>query len=57
MRVKPYIRLLRPHHWLKNLFLFAPPFFGGVILDEEVLRIALPAFFAFSFSYKFYILV
>lgn len=48
--LKPYIILLRPHHWIKNLFLFAAPFFGGVLFREDVLRSAPFAFFAFSFS-------
>lgn len=48
--LKPYIILLRPHHWIKNLFLFAAPFFGGVIFKEGFLKAAIPAFFAFSFA-------
>jgi len=44
-----YLSLLRPRHWIKNLFLFAPPFFGGRILDKETLSLAIPAFIAFSF--------
>jgi 4-hydroxybenzoate polyprenyltransferase len=43
-----YIRLLRVHHWLKNLFLFAAPFFAGALLKEEVLILALPVFLSFS---------
>ncbi|RMG71864.1 MAG: decaprenyl-phosphate phosphoribosyltransferase [Nitrospirae bacterium] len=45
-----YIRLLRAHHWLKNLFLFAAPFFGGALLREDVLLLALPVFLTFSFG-------
>src|SRR5262245_48228777 len=26
--------LLRPTHWLKNLLIFAPPFFGGILFSE-----------------------
>jgi len=26
-----YLKLLRIHHWVKNLFIFIPAFFGGVI--------------------------
>lgn len=43
-----YIRLLRVRHWIKNLFLFAAPFFGGTLFNENTLLIAFPAFFAFS---------
>ncbi len=42
------IRLLRIHHWLKNLFLFAAPFFAGALLKENVLLDAIPAFMSFS---------
>jgi decaprenyl-phosphate phosphoribosyltransferase len=43
-----YIHLLRINHWIKNLFLFAAPFFGGSLLKDETLRIAFPVFTAFS---------
>jgi len=46
--LKTFIKLLRIHHWLKNLFLFAAPFFGGVIFEESLITKALPAFLAFS---------
>ncbi len=46
----PYIKVLRIKHWVKNLFLFAAPFFGGKIFFEETLQMAFPAFIAFSFS-------
>jgi decaprenyl-phosphate phosphoribosyltransferase len=43
-----YFSLLRPKHWIKNLFLFAAPFFGGNLFSKTTLLIALPAFMAFS---------
>jgi decaprenyl-phosphate phosphoribosyltransferase len=43
-----YLYLLRPKHWIKNLFLFAAPFFGGALFRQETLLAALPAFAAFS---------
>jgi decaprenyl-phosphate phosphoribosyltransferase len=43
-----YIKELRIKHWLKNLFLFAAPFFGGSLFRDEVLHPAFPAFLSFS---------
>lgn len=42
--------LLRPHQWLKNLFLFLPLFFGGKLFSLDSLAPAILAFFAFSFA-------
>ncbi|HEX8948297.1 MAG TPA: decaprenyl-phosphate phosphoribosyltransferase [Dissulfurispiraceae bacterium] len=47
--VRNYSALLRPKHWIKNLFLFAAPFFGGRLFEEHTASFALPAFLAFSF--------
>ena len=44
-----YVKALRIRHWIKNLFLFAAPFFGGSLASQAVILFALPAFFAFSF--------
>lgn len=46
--LKDYLVILRPRHWIKNLFLFASPFFGGTLFSETTLRTAFPAFIAFS---------
>jgi decaprenyl-phosphate phosphoribosyltransferase len=43
-----YLKLLRPHQWIKNLLLLFPPFFAGKIADPEVLTQILPALAAFS---------
>lgn len=45
-----YFKLLRTKHWIKNLFLFSAPFFGGHLFSREVLHIAFPTFLAFSFA-------
>ena len=37
MRLKEYIRLIRPHQWLKNLFVFLPLFFSGGIANVDLL--------------------
>jgi 4-hydroxybenzoate polyprenyltransferase len=43
----PFISLLRPHQWLKNLMIFFPPFLGGVLLSSGVLSRGIVPFTAF----------
>jgi len=43
----PYIKLLRPKDWAKNLFLFLPAFFGGKLFDIARIELLVGAFFAF----------
>lgn len=43
------IRLIRPHQWVKNVFIFLPMFFGGKLTDLNDWVQALLAFVAFSF--------
>lgn len=51
LKIKDYLLLLRPHHWVKNLLVIAPSFFGGVIFSSiESVWAALIAFFSFSFA-------
>lgn len=45
--LKDYISLLRPHQYIKNLFLFLPAFFSLQIKDPDVLLQTLQAFLAF----------
>lgn len=48
--VKDIIILIRPHHWVKNLLVVAPPFFGGIVfLNSGNFIVTLMAFTAFSF--------
>ncbi len=45
----PYIMLMRPHHWIKNLFLFLPIFFAREIFNVPALLNTAIGFMAFSF--------
>lgn len=54
--ISPYIRALRPHHWTKNLIVFAAPLFNFVFSVDTVLN-ALLAFCLFcAISSSFYLL-
>lgn len=45
-----YLKLLRPSHWAKNLFLYIPLFFAGEIFDLHKVVELLVGFFAFSLT-------
>ncbi len=47
--MKNIIRLIRPHQWIKNVFIFLPMFFGGQLTDIDTIVNSLAAFLAFSF--------
>ncbi len=44
-----YITLMRPHHWIKNIFLFLPLFFAGKVFDLDKLLSTAGGFVAFGF--------
>jgi len=44
------LSLLRPEHWVKNLFLFVPSFFAARLSEPVVLGRAVLAFWAFSLT-------
>ena len=46
---REFCQILRPHQWLKNIFVFLPLFFGGQLLNLDLLLQCFVAFFAFSF--------
>ena len=48
--MKQMIALLRPHQWLKNLFIFTPAFFHGSILEQDFLFPAIVMFLAYCLS-------
>ncbi len=43
------LKLIRPHQWLKNVFVLIPMFFGGSLLDPEDIRASVLTFLAYSF--------
>lgn len=45
-----YLKLLRVEQWVKNLFVFAPLFFSGNILNQSLLIKSIFAFVIFSFA-------
>ncbi len=48
--VRNILKLIRPHHYIKNLFIFMPLFFVGSTAEVELLLHSAIAFFAFSLS-------
>jgi 4-hydroxybenzoate polyprenyltransferase len=48
MRISDIIKLMRPHQYIKNLFIFLPLFFAARIADTSLLLNAFIAFVAFS---------
>jgi len=47
---KALIKLMRPHQYIKNLFIFLPPFFATKITNLTLLTNAFIAFIAFSLT-------
>jgi 4-hydroxybenzoate polyprenyltransferase len=45
--MKPILKLLRPKHWVKNLFLFIPTFFAGNLFADSKLDKLIYGFFIF----------
>lgn len=52
-RLKLYLLEFRYSHWIKNLILFMPLFFGGKIINVDLLRNAILGFIAFSWTASF----
>ena len=50
MKIKDLIKLMRPHQYIKNFFIFLPLFFALKITDTSLLLNAVIAFIAFSLT-------
>ncbi len=50
MKISALIKLMRPHQYIKNLFIFLPIFFALKITQTDLLLDALLAFIAFSLA-------
>lgn len=48
-KIRDYLKLLRVKHYVKNLLVFFPMFFGGVIFEKLRLEKTVLGFLAFSF--------
>ncbi|MBV2145013.1 UbiA family prenyltransferase [Falsochrobactrum sp. TDYN1] len=46
--IKPYLKMLRVHQWLKNLLVFVPAFLAHDISEPDIFMAACLAFIAFS---------
>lgn len=50
MTFRSIVALARPEHWVKNMFLFLPAFFGARLAEPEILRNAMLGFVAFCLT-------
>ncbi|SMG41859.1 4-hydroxybenzoate polyprenyltransferase [Marivirga sericea] len=50
IHVPYWIKLIRPHQWIKNLFLFLPAFFAGILYNYSLFANLFLGFLAFSFA-------
>ncbi len=50
LNIKDILRLIRPHQYIKNFFIFMPLFFSGQIGNTELLLNVVIAFVAFSIT-------
>ena len=51
--VTQYLKLIRIHHWVKNLFFFLPIFFSGKFLAFDLYYKIVPGFLLFCFTSSF----
>ena len=50
MNIRHIIKVARPTHWIKNIFVFLPVFFGGALLNTTEVVVAALTFMSFSLA-------
>ena len=50
MNIRHIIKVARPTHWIKNIFVFLPVFFGGALLNTTEVVAAALTFMSFSLA-------
>ena len=50
MNIRHIIKVARPTHWIKNIFVFLPVFFGGALLNSTEVVAAALTFMSFSLA-------
>ena len=50
MNIRHIIKVARPTHWIKNIFVFLPIFFGGALLNTTEVVAAALTFMSFSLA-------
>ena len=51
--MKPYLKLIRVHHWIKNFLIFLPLVFSGQLLDVSLMIAGILGFFGFCLLSSF----
>ena len=52
-RIKPYLVLMRPHHYVKNFLIILPVFFSGALFQKEDIAVLILGFGALSLLSSF----
>jgi len=52
-KMKSFLKLIRPHHWVKNFLIFLPLIFSGQLLDVSLFSVAIFGFSAFCLLSSF----
>lgn len=45
--IAPYVEMVRPHQWVKNILVFAPLFFAGAAANTSLIAPSVATFFSF----------